>query len=168
VNLRPETIFLKGAFPRSTFRLWFLILFTPNRITPSFFCVGSALAHCFDLQQPSQDMGFMDEMKTINVPKMAKNLEDYFTKRTDLDTRTTVEKFRIYPRFPILHDPGVTTREETDIVFLNVEIYSEFGFCKKYSMNIRPLFKFNRSVLIKTLDPSTIMATKIRAILFHK
>jgi len=129
---------------------------------------GSALAHCFDLQRLSEDLDFIDETKNINVVKLAKDLEDYFRKRTDLEVKTTVQKFRIYLKFPILHGLGVTTREETDILFLKVAIYSEFDFCTKYSTDIRPVFKYNRSVLIKTLDISTLMATKIRAILFRK
>jgi len=129
---------------------------------------GSALAHCFDLQRFSEDLDFIDETKKINVSKLAKDLEDYFRKRTDLEVKTTVQKFRIYLKFPILRDLGLSARGETDMLFLKVEVYSEFDFCTKYSTDIRPVFKFNRSVLIKTLDASTLMATKIRAILFRK
>jgi predicted nucleotidyltransferase component of viral defense system len=129
---------------------------------------GSALAHCFDLQRLSEDLDFIDETKKVNVPKLAKDLEDYFKKRTDLEVTTTVQKFRIYLKFSILRELGLSTREETDILFLKVEVYSEFDFCSKYSTDIRPVFKYNRSVLIKTFDPATLMATKIRAILFRK
>jgi hypothetical protein len=111
---------------------------------------GSALAHCFDLQRLSEDLNFIDETKKINVPKLAKELEDYFRKRTDLEIKTTIQKFRIYLKFPILRDLGLSTREETDMLFLKVEVYSEFDFCTKYSTDIRPVFKYNRSVLIKT------------------
>ena len=129
---------------------------------------GSALAHCFDLQRLSEDLDFIDETKRVKVPKLAKDLEDYFSKRTDLPVKTTVQKFRIYLKFPILRDLGLSTREETDALFLKVEVFSEFDFCEHYSTDIRPIFKYNRSVLIKTLDASTLMATKIRAILFRK
>ena len=129
---------------------------------------GSALTHCFDLQRLSEDLDFIDETKEFNVAKLAKDLEDYFKKRTDLDVTTTVQKFRIYLKFGVLRDLGLSTREETDILFLKVEVYSQFDFCTKYSTDIRPVFKYNRSVLIKTLDASTLMATKVRAILFRK
>lgn len=129
---------------------------------------GSALAHCFGLQRLSEDMDFIDETKNVNVSKLARDLEDYFSKRTDLEITTTVQKFRIYLKFPVLRDLGISTREETDILFLKVEVYSEFDFCEQYTTDIRPIFKFNRSILIKTLDPATLMATKIRAILFRK
>lgn len=129
---------------------------------------GSALAHCFGLERLSEDLDFIDEKKKIEVSRLAKDLEDYFLRRTDLPVKTTVQKFRIYLKFPILHDLGVTRREETNTLFLKVEVYSDFDFCERYTTDIRPIFKFNRSVLIKTLDPSTLMATKIRAILFRK
>lgn len=129
---------------------------------------GSALAHCFDLQRLSEDLDFIDETKKVKTAKLAKDLEDYFSKRTDLEAKATVQKFRIYLKFPILHDLGITTREETDTLFLKVEVYSEFDFCQGYKTDIRPIFKYNRSLLIKTLDPSTLMATKIRAIFFRK
>ena len=129
---------------------------------------GSALAHCFDLQRLSEDLDFIDEKREINVSKLAKDLENYFKTRTDLDVSTTIQKFRIYLKFSILRELGISTRDETDILFLKVEVYSEFDFCTKYSTDIRPVFKYNRSVLIKTLDPATLMATKIRAILYRK
>jgi len=129
---------------------------------------GSALAHCFDLQRLSEDLDFIDETKSINVSRLAKDLEDYFLKRTDLKVTTTVQKFRIYLKFPILRDLGISTRDETDTLFLKIEVYSEFGFCERYTTDIRPIFKFNHSILIKTLDPATLMATKIRTILFRK
>ncbi|OPY74204.1 MAG: hypothetical protein A4E63_00810 [Syntrophorhabdus sp. PtaU1.Bin050] len=129
---------------------------------------GSALAHCFDLQRLSEDLDFIDETKKIKPAKLAKDLEDYFLKRTDLPVRTTVQKFRVHLKFSILRDLGLSTREETDDLFLKIEVYSQFDFCESYKTDIRPIFKYNRSVLIKTLDASTLMATKVRAILFRK
>jgi predicted nucleotidyltransferase component of viral defense system len=129
---------------------------------------GSALAQCFDLQRLSEDLDFIDETKKVKPAKLAKDLEDYFQKRTDLSVRTTVQKFRVHLKFPILRDLGLSTRDETDDLFLKVEVYSQFDFCETYKTDIRPIFKYNRSVLIKTLDASTLMATKVRAILFRK
>lgn len=129
---------------------------------------GSALAHCFDLERLSEDLDFIDEKKKINVAKLAKDLEEYFGKRTDLEVKTTVQKFRIYLKFLILRELGISTRDEIDTLFLKVEVYSEFDFCKSYKTDIRPVFKYNRSILIKTFDQATLMATKIRAIFFRK
>jgi len=54
------------------------------------------------------------------------------------------------------------------MLFLKIEVFSEFGFRKSCATDIRPVFKLNRSILIKTFDPATLMATKVRAILFRK
>lgn len=129
---------------------------------------GSALAHCFDLQRLSEDLDFIDKSKKIKVSELAKDLGNYFTTRTDLPVKVTIQKFRIYLKFPILRELGIAGRAESDDLFLKVEVYSEFDFCEHYLTDIRPIFKYNRSVLIKTLDPATLMSTKIRAILYRK
>jgi hypothetical protein len=49
-----------------------------------------------------------------------------------------------------------------------VEVFSHFDFCENYSTDIRPVFKHNRSILIKTPDMETLMSTKVRAILYRK
>lgn len=129
---------------------------------------GSALAHCFNLQRLSEDLDFIDETKKIKIPKLAKDLEKYFSTRTDLPVKAVAQKFRVYLKFPILRELGVSTREETDALLLKVEVFSRFDFCEQYSTDIRPVFKYNRSILIKTLDMATLMSTKIRAILYRK
>ncbi len=129
---------------------------------------GSALAHCFDLQRLSEDLDFIDESKKIKVAELAKDLENYFTTRTDLPVKATIQKFRIYLKFPILRELGISGRAESDDLFLKVEVFSDFDFREHYSTDVRPIFKYNRSVLIKTLDTATLMSTKIRAILYRK
>ena len=56
---------------------------------------------------------------------------------------------------------------QSDWLYLKVEVFDGSSFCKKHQIEIIPLFKFNRSILVKTFDLSTLMATKIRAI-FHR
>lgn len=79
-----------------------------------------------------------------------------------------MQKFRIYLKFPILYELGLSKRNESNLLFLKIEIFNKFDFCNKYKIEIIPLFKFNKSMLIKTFDLSTLMSTKIRAILYRK
>ena len=51
--------------------------------------------------------------------------------------RTTVQKFSVYLKFPLLRDLGLSTREETDDLFLKVEVYSQFDFSESYKADIR-------------------------------
>lgn len=144
------------------------VIYAHSTYSQLLFYGGSVLAHCFDLQRLSEDLDFIDETKEVKITELAKDLETYFLTRTDLKVTTTVQKFRIYLKFPILRDLGLSTRQETDFLFLKVEVFSDFNFRDCYSTDIRPIFKFNRSILIKTLDPPTLMATKIQAILMRK
>lgn len=129
---------------------------------------GSCLSHCFGLPRLSEDLDFVDTKKKINISHLADDLDSYFGKNTDLSCRVTVQKFRIYLKFPVLRELDLAKSGESDLLFLKVEIFSEFDFCKKFKTEIIPLFKFNRSILIKTFDLPTLMATKIRALFFRQ
>ncbi|MCD6528268.1 nucleotidyl transferase AbiEii/AbiGii toxin family protein, partial [bacterium] len=76
--------------------------------------------------------------------------------------------FRIYLKFPILWELNLARKNESNLLFLKIEVFSKFDFCKNYKIEIIPLFKFNRSILIRTFDLPTLMATKIRAVLYRK
>ncbi|MFH0948202.1 MAG: nucleotidyl transferase AbiEii/AbiGii toxin family protein [Elusimicrobiota bacterium] len=129
---------------------------------------GSCLTHCFGLPRLSEDLDFVDSEKKIDIFQLSKDLEKFFEKETELSFSTKVQKFRIYLKFPILKELGLVSPSESDFLFLKVEIFSQFDFHRNYKTEIRPLFKFNRSILIRTFDLSTLMATKIRAILLRK
>lgn len=129
---------------------------------------GSCLSHCFDLPRLSEDLDFVDLKKKINLFKLAYDLEKFFRKETDLNLSTKIQKFRIYLKFPILKKLNLASSSESDLLLLKIEIFRGFDFCKNYKAEIIPLFKFNRSILIKTFDLSTLFATKIRAILYRK
>ncbi len=129
---------------------------------------GSCLTHCFGLARLSEDLDFVDLANKISLKELASDLKDYFAKNTDLSVTATVQKFRIYLKFPILQNLGLSREGETDLLFLKVEVFNKFNFCKTHKTEIVPLFKFNKSILIKTFDLSTLMATKIRAILNRK
>jgi hypothetical protein len=145
-------------------------IYSNHKYSEMFFYGGSCLAQCFGLNRLSEDLDFVDNGKSINIEELAKDLENYFTKNTDLDVKTSTQKFRVHLKFPILYELGMSENNlsETDLVILKLEIFSGFNFCKKYNTEIRPIFKFNKSVLIKTFDLPTLMSTKIRAILNRK
>ena len=129
---------------------------------------GSCLAHCYKLPRLSEDLDFVDLEKRVKIAELAKDLEEYFKKNTDLDVKATAQKFRVYLKFPLLLELGLAERGESDLLFLKVEIFKGFDFCKNYKTEIIPLFKFNKSILIKTFDLPTLMSTKIQAVLFRK
>ncbi|TSC95476.1 MAG: Uncharacterized protein Athens101410_535 [Parcubacteria group bacterium Athens1014_10] len=129
---------------------------------------GSSLAHCFGLPRLSEDLDFIDLRKKINLRELAADLEIFFKKNTDLDLIATVQKFRIYLKFPLLWELKLSEKNESNLLFLKIEIFKGFNFCRNYKTEIIPLFKFNKSILVKTLDLPSLMATKIRAVLYRK
>lgn len=129
---------------------------------------GSCLSHCFGLPRLSEDLDFVDLGGKINILTLAEDLEKFFRKNTNLNLIITNQKFRIYLKFPILRELKLAGAGESDFLFVKLEIFKEFNFCEDYKTEIIPLFKFNRSILVKTFDLPTLMATKIRAILYRK
>lgn len=114
---------------------------------------GSCLAHCFGLPRLSEDLDFVDIEKNINLKELTADLEDFFKKRADLELKTTCQKFRIYLKFPILQELGLAQKQkdESNLLFLKIEIFNEFNFCKNYKTEITPLFKFSKSILVRSL-----------------
>ena len=129
---------------------------------------GSCLRHCFDLPRLSEDLDFVDLKKDIKLADLATDLENYFKKNTDLEMKTKVQPSRVQLRFSILKELGLAGFSESDVLYLKLEVFKYFDFCSNYEINIMPIFKFNRSVIMKTFDLATMMATKIGAVMNRK
>lgn len=126
---------------------------------------GSSLRHCFDLPRLSEDLDFVDLKKNIKLNDLAKDLEYYFKKSTDLEAKIKIQPSRVQIKFAILKEMGLAGPSESDMLYLKLEVFKYFDFCLGYEINTMPIFKFNRSMLIKTFDLSTMMATKIGAVM---
>ncbi|MCG2809357.1 MAG: nucleotidyl transferase AbiEii/AbiGii toxin family protein [Candidatus Portnoybacteria bacterium] len=129
---------------------------------------GSCLSQCYSLPRLSEDLDFVDIEKKVSIEELADDLKNFFCKKTDFSVSIKPQKFRIYLKFPILKDFGLSSGAESDFLHLKIEIFKNFNFCRKYKTEIKPLFKNNKSILIKTFDLPTLMATKIRAVLHRK
>lgn len=143
-------------------------IYSHKRYSRLFFYGGSCLSHCFGLPRLSEDLDFVDLGGRIKLSELAGDVEDYLTKETDIKVKTTIQKFRIYLKFSVLSDLGLAGKGESDFLFLKLEVFSDFKYCRKFKTEIVPVFKFNRSILIKTFDLPTLMATKIMAVLRRK
>lgn len=129
---------------------------------------GSCLRHCFDLPRLSEDLDFIDLKKKVDLEKLGAGLKIFFKKEINVEPNIKIQKFRIYLKFPILYDLKLARVPESNLLNIKIEVYKEFDFCHDYKVEIIPLFKFGSSVLVKTLDMSSLMATKINAILRRK
>lgn len=129
---------------------------------------GSCLAHLYGLNRLSEDLDFVDINKNVDISKLSVALQNYFNKNTDLKAVATIQKFRICLKFPILQELGLSGQGDTNQLYLKVEVYKDWDFFKNYKTEIMPLFEYNKSILVKTFDLPTFMATKIAAVLNRK
>jgi len=172
-KLIKDSAFDDKVFRRNLLKNYLQIIFldfiySNKKYSQLIFYGGSSLAHCYNMPRFSEDLDFVDLKKEIEIPKLAKDLEMYFKKNTDLEVKAVSQKFRTYLKFPLLRELGLAGKSESDLLFLKIEIFNEFDFCADYKIETIPLFKFNRTVLVKTFDLPTLMATKIRAVLMRK
>ncbi|MFH1610884.1 MAG: nucleotidyl transferase AbiEii/AbiGii toxin family protein, partial [Patescibacteria group bacterium] len=126
---------------------------------------GSCLKHCFGLDRLSEDLDFVDIKGDISLEKMSNDLIIFCKKEVGVEPTIKVQKFRIYLKLPILKKLKIADGSDSDLLFLKVEIFKQFDFCTKYKTEIIPIFKNNKTILIKSFDLETLMATKIRAII---
>lgn len=129
---------------------------------------GSCLRRCFELPRLSEDLDFIDLGKRVNLENLAKDLEKFFKRELEVQVKTKIQKFRIYLKFPVLYQLKLATRGDSDMLFIKIEIFKEFDFCENPQIQVIPIFKFNRSILVRTFDLPTLMATKMAAILYRK
>lgn len=140
-------------------------IYAHSKYSQMVFYGGSCLRHCFDLPRLSEDLDFVDLKKDIQLVDLALNLADYFKKNTDLEAKIKVQPSRVQIKFAILKELGLASHSDSDMLYLKLEVFKQFDFCAGFKINIVPIFKFNRSIIIKTFDLPTMMATKIGAVM---
>ncbi|MBE0433510.1 nucleotidyl transferase AbiEii/AbiGii toxin family protein [candidate division WOR-3 bacterium] len=143
-------------------------LYTHDDYRHLIFYGGSCLRHCYGLPRLSEDLDFVDIGKRVDIKRLLVEVKRFFANRYDITVTSRIQRFRCILKFPVLRALGLATESDSDMLFLKVEIYREFDFCKKFDVEIKPVFKFGESVLIKTFDLPTLMATKIHAIMQRK
>jgi hypothetical protein len=143
-------------------------LYTHEDYRNLFFYGGSCLRHCYGLPRLSEDLDFVDIDKRVDIKKLSIEVERFFGDKYDIVVVPRMQKFRCVLKFPMLRALGLATESDSDMLYLKVEIYREFDFCNKFGVEIKPIFKFGESVLVRTFNLPTLMATKIHAIMHRK
>jgi hypothetical protein len=143
-------------------------LYTHEDYRNLIFYGGSCLRHCYGLPRLSEDLDFVDIDKRVDIKRLSVDAERFFDDKYDIAVVPRMQKFRCVLKFPVLRTLGLATESDSDMLFLKVEIYREFDFCNKFGVEIKPIFKFGESVLVRTFDLGTLMATKIHAIMLRK
>jgi hypothetical protein len=129
---------------------------------------GSCLAQCHGLPRLSEDLDFVDIKGDTDIKKLAGDLALYFRDRTDLKVNSMTQKFRVSLKFPILKELGLSGESDSDFLLLKIEVFRDDGRLRDCPVETVPIFKMNRSIIVKAFDLPTLMATKICAVLHRK
>jgi hypothetical protein len=169
-NILAENGGLPAVFRRNLIKeylqtLALAFIYSRKEYSGLIFYGGSALKHCYGLPRLSEDLDFVDARAEVELEALASDLKTYFPARHGLKVEAKIQKFRVLLKFPVLFELGLAAYPESDLLFLKLELYTDISFCRKYKTEIIPLFEHGESVLIKTFDLPTLMATKIRAVL---
>lgn len=144
-------------------------IYSSDKYKDLFFYGGTCLAHCYGLPRLSEDLDFVDTKKEVSMKNISEDISLFLQKETGLPVETKLHGFHIYFKLPIMKKLGLAKSDsESNYLFVKVEIFSDFSFCKSFKKELVTIFKYNRSVLVKTFDLPTLMSTKIRAVLYRK
>jgi len=98
-------------------------LYSHKTYSALFFYGGTCLAHCYGLPRLSEDLDFVDVKKNIQLSDLEKDIQKFFAAQTDLKIKTKLQKFRLYIKFPILKELGLASNDESDLLFVKIEIF---------------------------------------------
>lgn len=143
-------------------------LFTHEMYRNLIFYGGSSLRHCYGLPRLSEDLDFVDIDGKTDIKQLFEDLKAFFRRKYSFLIDGRIQKFRCVLKFPILHELNLATSQESDLLYLEVEVYRKFVFCTEYKTEVIPVFKLGHSLLVKTFDLPTLMATKVNAVLHRK
>ncbi|EKD44291.1 MAG: hypothetical protein ACD_71C00185G0002 [uncultured bacterium (gcode 4)] len=126
---------------------------------------GTSLRFLFWLNRLSEDLDFIGQ-NFDGFEIVAKHLQSFFVS-DGVDIQVKMQKFRIMLNFKdFLSDFGINFWASKDL-YLKIEISEHFAFCKNYQIKLYPIFKYNQSLVIKSLDKSSLFSTKLNAVLYR-
>ncbi len=162
-----------SVFKRNVIKEYFQILalsfiYSHKKYQGLIFYGGSCLKHCFGLPRLSEDLDFVDLTGKIDLSALAVDLKIFFEKEIGTEPISKAQKFRVYLKFPILRQLNLADGSESDLLNIKVEIFKKFDFCENYKIETVPIFKSGKSILVRVFDMSSLMSTKMRAVLSRK
>jgi hypothetical protein len=126
----------------------------------------TSLRFIFNLNRLSEDLDFLWNWFN-DYELLWKNLQSFF-KKNNLNIKYKIQKFRTTINFKdFLSNFDIKYWKSKDL-YIKIEISDHFDFCKNYETKLYPIFRFNHSLVIKSLDKSTLFASKLNAVLYRQ
>lgn len=125
----------------------------------------TSLRFLFWLNRLSEDLDFIGK-DFLDFEKLWFDLQNYFSKN-DIKLNYKIQKFRVILNFKDLLSQFWIKYQNSNDLYIKIEISDNFDFCEKFNTKIYPIFKYNQSLIIKSLDKETLFSTKLNAVLYR-
>jgi predicted nucleotidyltransferase component of viral defense system len=132
-----------------------------------FFYGGTAMRFLLGLDRLSEDLDFIGGTFS-DFEGLAQALQNHFQKQYHLKVDYKIQKLRITLKFRNFLSSFKLNYENSSDLYLKIEISDHFDFCQEFEMKMYPVFIYNKSILIRSLDEATLFATKLNAVLYRQ
>lgn len=131
------------------------------------FTGGSCLRVCYKAPRLSEDLDFdlnLTDYKKLRLDQLAGELKHYFADKFLLTVETRCQgKSRIYLKFPILRELGLSRANESDLLYVKVEPQPMIFF--RPQTEFTPVSVFGYNLVVKNYTLSFLFTGKIVAFL---
>ncbi len=143
------------------------LIYNQKNFNQLIFKGGSCLRIIYNLPRLSEDLDFDyngKKIKTSLIEHLNEYLENQIKNKYYQKLETKIQKnFRIYLKFPILKSIGFSENNQTDKLFIKIELSDSIN--PYAGFNLTPISKYGLNFIIKSYDLPTLMAGKINAFL---
>jgi len=128
------------------------------------FTGGTCLRHFYNLERLSEDLDF-DYIKEFNTKILQQNIIDFFAKKYKYKILSFLKQQgrQILLKFPVLHNLGLATKEESDLLYVKIDLSKNPS--KHYKSIVSSKSKFGFNFVAIHYDLNNLMTGKIHAIL---
>ena len=119
------------------------------------------------LNRLSEDLDFIGQ-GFQDFESLGKDIQEHFFKQKNIALEYKLQKFRITLKFRNFLDNFWLKFENSKDLYLKIEVSDHFDFCKKHITKDYPVLYQNKSMIVHSLDSSTLFSTKLNAVLHRQ
>lgn len=176
IDLIQKLLVDRGEVP-DTIKIWYIKEFLQSEVLnyiyrntaykELLFYGGTAMRFLLWLPRLSEDLDFVwvwfDDFSWLAIW-----LQTFFRTQKQIDVDYKIQKFRITLKFRnFLDNFGLQYGNSHDL-YLKIEISDHFDFCQTATIKHYAVSYQDKSMVIKSLDASTLFATKLNAVLYRQ
>lgn len=162
---------------KDTIKIWFIkeilqsevldFIYQNKSYKNIIFYEWTAIRFLLGLNRLSEDLDFLWQWFK-DFEQLWSDLKEYFINQHKIKVDYKIQKFRITLKFRDFLQTFNLQYDNSNDLYLKIEISDHFDFCKNYKTKYYPIIYQNKSILVYSLDESTLFATKLNAVLYRQ